>query len=159
MDQPHTADPVVAEQLKLLTTRMAATEDMVREAVSRSARVLDRPTIAKMMYSARRDRDLFFDSDLFGEPAWDLLLDLYIAYSEDRLISISSAGIAACAAPTTSLRWINALVERGLIARRDHQFDRRVSYVALTDRGIASMEQLLDRYLSRTLEQSGFLGR
>ena len=47
--------------------------------------------IAKRLYRDRRRRADVFNADLFGEPAWDMLLDLYIAACEDRQVSTTSA--------------------------------------------------------------------
>lgn len=153
-------DSTIMAHLKTLTERIEATDQVIRDVVLQSARLIDRPTAARLMYTARRDRDSFFDNDLFGEPAWDILLDLYIAHSEDRPISVSSAGIAACAPPTTGLRWVAALVERGLVERRQDEKDRRVTYVMLTDQGVLAMERFLDRYLANPLTRAhGSIGR
>jgi len=52
---------------------------------------------AKRLYAARRKRNhAFAGYDLFGEPCWDILLDLFIAGEERNLIGVSSACIAAC---------------------------------------------------------------
>ena len=46
---------------------------------------------ARAAYATRRRRSTIFgDSELFGEPAWDILLDLYIAHVEDTPVSVSS---------------------------------------------------------------------
>jgi DNA-binding MarR family transcriptional regulator len=88
---------------------------------------------AKRLYRERRQREeAFAPFDLFGEPAWDLLLDLFIAGEERRAISVSSACIAAVVPPTTALRWIAALHERGLITRDADPDDRRRCLLALT---------------------------
>jgi hypothetical protein len=48
--------------------------------------------LARQMYHARRERSVLDRwEDLFGEPAWDLLLDLYVATHEGRMGSVSSA--------------------------------------------------------------------
>ena len=41
------------------------------------------------------------NDELFGEPAWDILLDLYIANVENKPVSVSSACIGSAAPPTT----------------------------------------------------------
>jgi len=80
-----------------------------------------------------------FGGDLFGEPAWDILLDLFIAAKEGKRISITSACIGAAAPSTTSLRWLNILEREQLIEREGDSNDLRRSYVRLTGAGYAKM--------------------
>lgn len=147
MNEAHNVDPSLIAQLKSLTERVAVTEGVIRDVVQLPSKAIDRIGAAKLMYAARRDRDIFFDPELFGEPAWDILLDLYIAGVEGRQISVSSSAMGARAALTTGLRWIAALVERGLAVRTHNVLDQRVTYVALSDSGRVAIEAFLDRYI------------
>jgi hypothetical protein len=100
--------------------------------------------LARHAYAMRRQRAAIFGtSDLFGEPAWDILLDLYIAQAEGKPVSVSSACIGSASPPTTGLRWLAVLTERGLIARTADEQDHRRIMVHLTERGMAAMEQFL----------------
>jgi hypothetical protein len=107
---------------------------------------------ARHAYWLRRQRTQIFGSgELFGEPAWDILLDLYIAYAEGKHVSVSSACIGSASPATTGLRWLTVLTEQGLIAREADEQDHRRIMVRLTDHGIAAMERFL------TLAQSNAL--
>ena len=87
---------------------------------------------------------IFGMPDLFQDPAWDILLDLYAAKLEGRSVSISSACIASMVPPTTALRWITLLEERGLVMRSYDEADRRRKYVALTERAQEAIGTYLD---------------
>ncbi|WP_448658634.1 hypothetical protein ACPVPU_14285 [Sphingomonas sp. CJ99] len=92
---------------------------------------------------ARRLRDRYFPADLFGDPAWDILLDLMLAEIEHRRVPVSSLCIAAAVPPTTALRWIGQMTEQKLLTREADALDRRRSYIKLTaDAGIR-MRRLL----------------
>jgi len=97
------------------------------------------------IYRSRRRRDAAFgeDADLFGEPAWDILLDLLDADAHGRRISVTSASLASSVPATTGLRMIAILEERGLVARTDDPLDRRRSHVSLTGKGRAVMQAAL----------------
>ncbi len=92
---------------------------------------------------ARRMRAEYFEGDLFADPAWDMLLDLYAAELEHRQISVSSLCIAAAVPPTTALRWIGTLNEAGLFDRKADPSDRRRAYIALSDAARRGMERYI----------------
>ena len=89
----------------------------------------------------RRRRDGLFPPDLFGEPAWDMLLDLYVAASERRPISVSSACLAAAVPPTTALRYIATLERSGLIEREADPADRRRFHVRVSRQATELIER------------------
>ena len=74
---------------------------------------------ARELWRERRLRTRYFAADLFAEPAWDMLLDLYASAAEGRKLGVRGACRAACVPPTTALRYVNALVGRGLLVRRE----------------------------------------
>ena len=98
--------------------------------------------LARQTYSDRRRRIKIFQSeDLFGEPAWDILLDLFIAAKERRRVSVTSACIGSAVPSTTALRWIAILEKQGLLTREADPGDARRVYVKLSARGYAAMLQ------------------
>lgn len=100
--------------------------------------------LAQQEYASRRSREHCFVAHIFAEPAWDMLLDLYVQQHRGRPVSIHSLCIAAAVPATTALRWIGKLDDLGLVARERSARDNRVIHVALTAHGLAAME----RYLS-----------
>lgn len=99
--------------------------------------------VAQAEYASRRRRDALFHPGIFAEPAWDMLLDLYVQEHMKRPVSIHSLCIAAAVPPTTALRWIGRLVDCGLMTREPSRRDHRVVHVALTATGRNEMEQYL----------------
>lgn len=88
---------------------------------------------------ARRMRAQYFAEELFADPAWDMLLDLFAAGLERRQVSVSSLCIAAAVPPTTALRWIGTLHEAGLFERQADPSDRRRAYIGLSAKGLDGM--------------------
>lgn len=116
------------------------------DALSQSARIGERPdplASAKQLYRGRRARAAFFQASLFGEPGWDILLDLYIARAENRRISVSSACMGAAVPATTALRWLAKLQREGLIRRRARHGDDRRRLIEMTDEAFDRMTCLL----------------
>lgn len=114
------------------------------------SQVPDGVALAIRIYRARRARARCFPdhADLFGEPAWDVLLDLYIAGERGEQVSVSSVGVAADVPSTTALRWIGMLTERGLIERSADGRDGRRKFLALTAAGKEGVELWLRLWLS-----------
>ena len=93
-------------------------------------------TLARMLYAERRRRDRTFPTDIFGEPSWDILLDLFVARGEGRRVPTTSACIGAHVPPTTALRWLRLLEGQGLIEREEDERDGRRTFVRLSTKGM-----------------------
>lgn len=98
--------------------------------------------------SAVRDvrslRGEYFPADLFGEPAWDILLDLYEAKLAEFRLSVSSVCIGTGLPATTALRWLKALEVQGYVERRPDPNDRRRIYVEVTSKAVDAMDRLFN---------------
>ncbi|MFS0738734.1 winged helix DNA-binding protein [Sphingomonas sp. 1P06PA] len=105
-------------------------------------RSLDANAIRAML-RARRLRAHYFDSELFADPAWDMLLDLMAARIERRPVSVSSLCIAAAVPSTTALRWIKALTDQGLLRRVPDPRDARRVFIELDDASAGAMARCL----------------
>lgn len=97
------------------------------------------PQAIRQTIRGRRLRDAFFGKNLFEDPAWDMLLDLYAAHLEGGRVSVSSLCIAAEVAPTTALRWIGKMTELELFERQPDPDDRRRAFMALSPRALNGM--------------------
>ncbi|HEX5536282.1 MAG TPA: winged helix DNA-binding protein [Sphingobium sp.] len=99
----------------------------------------------RIIAERRVERYQYLPAEMFGEPAWDMLLDLYLASGDGKSISVSSACIASRAPATTALRWLRRMEQLGLVARVNDDNDRRRVYVTITD---AAKRALTDWLLS-----------
>jgi hypothetical protein len=89
-------------------------------------------SLIRAMIRARRLRVQFFPSELFADPAWDMLLDLMAARLERRTVAVSSLCIASAVPPTTALRWIKTLTDGKLFERVADSNDGRRVFIELT---------------------------
>lgn len=92
------------------------------------------------MLKFRRHRDRFFTAELFADPAWDILLELYAAALGQQRVPVSKLCTAAAVPPTTALRWINLLEAEGLIDRKDDPIDARRKFVMLSAKALDAMD-------------------
>lgn len=97
----------------------------------------------RAMIRARRLRERFLPPDLFGEPAWDMLLDLFAARIERVKVAVSSLCIAGAVPPTTALRTIRLMTEQGLFARIADPADKRRVFIELTDQTASAMQSYI----------------
>ena len=60
------------------------------------------PQMVRQLIANRQARARLFDAELFGDPAWDMLLDLTAAHGEGAQVSVTSLCIAASVPATTA---------------------------------------------------------
>jgi DNA-binding MarR family transcriptional regulator len=82
---------------------------------------------------------------MFAEPAWEMLLLLYLSEGGQRQSQTSLCELSG-ASRSTGMRWIEYLVREGLVTRKNHPTDKRRNFVGLSDKG----RDLLELYLSET---------
>ena len=113
------------------------------QSVENRAAFADVKSEAVRILSVRRRRDKVLSASLFGEPAWDMLIDLFSQDDPEAPISSKSLSVASGAPLTTALRHIDRLESEGLVQRRQHTEDKRVTLVGLTKHGIQLLTEIL----------------
>lgn len=71
--------------------------------------------IAATMLEFRRYRSGALPFDLFGEPAWDLLLELFVADADGHRLTGREVSLRSNVPPTVLSRWLIHLTKVGLI--------------------------------------------
>ena len=77
-------------------------------------------------------RKSIFPTEIFADPAWDILLHLYASHLEQRRETISRIICLSDVPATTGLRWVHKLVDMDLLTLRDDPCDLRRKWVLLT---------------------------
>lgn len=117
-----------------------------------SIRVLPPPDLltlvqlAKRLYAVRRARAQQLPIDIFADPAWDILLDLFVSEGTGRRLSVSDVCFGADLSPATALRYVAVLESEGLVRRRADPGDARRTNLSLTPDGLARMTTLLKNF-------------
>jgi DNA-binding MarR family transcriptional regulator len=99
--------------------------------------------VAERLYDERRRRDARFPPGLFGEPAWDLLLALFVAYEDGRDLTLPEAYEAARIDPAEGPALVEKLTAAGLVTERRTRQDRRRMGLGLTD---LAVDRLVDYF-------------
>jgi DNA-binding MarR family transcriptional regulator len=105
---------------------------------------------AEAEYRGRRKREDFIPDVLLGEPAWDILLTLYIRDARRKPATVSSLCEAAAVCDTTALRGLRALEEERLVKRLPGSDADGVEIVRLTESGVRAVSDWL-RYRAALL--------
>ncbi|MBO0749478.1 MAG: MarR family transcriptional regulator [Porphyrobacter sp.] len=106
-------------------------------------------TIASSLYRSRLLREKFFDGSLLAEPAWDMLLDLFISAVRGVRVATMSLCLAARVPQATGLRWIALLQKQALLRRYRAPEDARLRLIEITPLGFRLMRQYLTESVAR----------
>lgn len=96
---------------------------------------------------AKRDRAsrlAHLPSELFAEPAWDIMLELYAFHLVGREVPQSDLLIRINVPPSTSIRWSKMLEAEGLVTRKAHDGSGDVTAITLTRKGIHALDRYFD---------------
>lgn len=96
--------------------------------------------------AVRKVRSQYFPSELFSDPCWEMLLDLYDAELNNAEVTITSLGAASGVPLTTAMRRMETLQEHGFIERSGDPDDRRRTIVRLTRPGLQAVEKFFETY-------------
>jgi hypothetical protein len=105
--------------------------------------------VARSIYRTRQQRVQYFGSDLFSEPAWDMLLDLFMARVRGARISTTSLCIAGSAPFATGQRWIRQLEDHGLLRRFRAADDSRLRLVEITPKAYQLMRECMSAAIAK----------
>lgn len=97
----------------------------------------------------RQARARFLPGVGFGEPAWEMLLELYIAQVRGRPVSVSGLCYSSGVPPTTALRRVHDLETKRMISKVNDRNDGRRIFVRLTRVGIDAIERWARAQLER----------
>ena len=99
---------------------------------------------ARLAYDIGARRRSALGQGLFSDPAWNILLDLFLSEDDGRDLSVTAVCIGSRSSAATALRYITLLVERKLIDRIADEHDGRRTYVRLTAKGRNAMVTLFN---------------
>jgi DNA-binding MarR family transcriptional regulator len=138
-----TEGEALLSQVELLREQLGtALRTIDQLAQARGARATGQPIEEKevrTLINLRRSRGRFFGGDLFADPAWDILLELYAASLGQFRMTVGKLCIGAAVPATTALRWINHLEENGMIERKSDPTDGRRQFLMLSAYALEAM--------------------
>jgi DNA-binding MarR family transcriptional regulator len=130
----------IASTLARLSTATPAPAGQIQKPVAENLPDIPVETVRSVI-RARRQRSQFFAEQLFADPAWDMLLDLFQAEIAQLRVPVSSLCIAAAVPATTALRWLKSMTDRRLFVRRPDPHDGRRVFVELSPEASTAMRR------------------
>jgi hypothetical protein len=110
----------------------------------------DRKALALRMHRISLDRIGQFQTDLLRSPAWDVLLSLFIAQSEDLDVPFASLCVANRLSHSMGKDAVRSLESVALARWKPandggENDDKSLQLVEITSRGVTQMDQFLQR--------------
>lgn len=104
--------------------------------------------LATKHFADRELRKSYINDAFFGEPAWDMLLYLFIKSCASKRVYKTAVTSASGVPHSTALRYLELLERDELLRVEPAEGDKRVQLVSLTQKGSSAMAD----YLSRSIQ-------
>jgi DNA-binding MarR family transcriptional regulator len=101
---------------------------------------------ARIIFETRKARSRLFPASMFSDPAWDMLIALYIAEEAPAAADLARS---ISASVTTAMRWIEILETHKFIVREQSPTDRRAHAIRLTEQARNKLDSLLSDAVSK----------
>lgn len=136
---------------RILTPREALDDAALGGAAAIEAKPAPPPgaELAAWLLMARRVREEVLGAELFSDPAWDIILDIYAAEARGERIQISSLAPMSGVPSSTARRWAHKLEALGLLERDRDERDQRLSYIRLSQYGHDRIKLLIKRITAK----------
>jgi DNA-binding MarR family transcriptional regulator len=89
----------------------------------------------EIAYDIRRIRDAKFPAGYFADIAWDILLELARADHQGKQVQLSELGVLSAMPASTRLRYIQLLVDDGIVTRAVDPRDATHIHISLSADG------------------------
>jgi predicted transcriptional regulator len=146
----------IIDELSALKSNIAEISEKVENQLR--ADILDNDdnkilTVFVSRYMENRNlRNKMISQDLFSDPCWDILMDVFSARLNDKNISVSAVATAGNMPHTTGLRYIDTLEKIGYIYRERDDWDGRRIFVKMSDDTFRMMKEYFLRVLQKSQE-------
>lgn len=116
---------------------------------------------AERIFSQRRARCAVIDSDILGEPGWDILLCAFIAQRKGLACSLGLVVSEIGLGPATAARWIDLLARRKMLVHKGSFFsiseDSQQVLIAMFQGQIREIYKSLNSDLNSSIEKRSMI--
>lgn len=122
------------------------------EVDTRPAKTRSMAALLRYELRARAMRHRIFDGAVINEQAWLVLQDLFAAHLEDVVVRTKELCSTTGLHKTTLLRYLDHLVDVGIVERGIDEDDHRATPVSLTGPGVAWLQQYYSEMVVKEIE-------
>jgi hypothetical protein len=117
---------------------------VARDTPPASSYETDYLALAQKIYTCRiKIESSPYGLSVFGDPAWNVMLDLFIAHLLGKVVCVKHTAVAGNIPVPTAIRWLSTLEKLSLVERRRDVIDRRRTFVSLSQKGVRIMQEIL----------------
>lgn len=120
----------IDDRLRRIRDELAVVESLMRSETEARISAAD---VGRIVRSAREGVGRFFDPNMFADPAFDMLLFVFLEEEAGRPVETSACYRASGVPRTTAVRWINMMVASGMFISAPHPTDRRLALLSLSE--------------------------
>jgi hypothetical protein len=128
---------------------LAARRDRAAGIVPVSPALLARARQARRL---RATMSAFLPRDLLVDPAWDMMIDLFIAVATGERLHVKDLILMSGESAASAMRRIDRLQEAALLVRHPDPTDHRRVHIGITSKGQAAMAAMLDHLFDANAE-------
>lgn len=88
--------------------------------------------LARRAVAARRQRNRHFDPVLFSNPAWDMLLNLFVAEADGRPMTVLDGCTVSAMPQSVTLRWLGYLKQEKMVVEFNEPRQSRQTLLRLS---------------------------
>ncbi|MEG3173077.1 MarR family winged helix-turn-helix transcriptional regulator [Sphingomonas sp. ZB1N12] len=130
---------------------LAARRDRAAGIVPVSPALLARARQARRL---RATMSAFLPRDLLVDPAWDMMIDLFIAVATGERLHVKDLILMSGESAASAMRRIDRLQEAALLVRHPDPTDHRRVHIGITAKGQAAMAAMLDHLFDANAENT-----
>jgi DNA-binding MarR family transcriptional regulator len=98
-------------------------------------------------FENKRLRYIIISQDLFSDPYWDILMELFYARLRGKNVTVSAVATAGNMAQTTGLRYLDSLLAMEYIYRERDDCDGRKVFIKISEKPFLLMKEYFIRIL------------
>lgn len=96
-----------------------------------------------LQWGRLKSQTLDTGNGLFADSCWNMCLDIYLCGLKGEQVTVSAIAHSSGIPMTTAMRYINVMVDQGLLEKTQNPDDNRMIFVSISLECVSKIEKLL----------------